>query len=110
MINPSKVSEDGKLIRMLSIERIDFVFTLGAESLSSDKGKRTDCEKAEGDKDEAKEETKKSKDDEDYSEEMTCGICIDILYQAVTVMPCLHNVQFKSFTPSSSVDLAIPSG
>jgi E3 ubiquitin-protein ligase CHFR len=25
------------------------------------------------------------------SEEMKCGICLEIIYQCVTLMPCLHN-------------------
>eukprot|EP00826_Nyctotherus_ovalis_P002827 TRINITY_DN10569_c0_g1_i19.p2 TRINITY_DN10569_c0_g1~~TRINITY_DN10569_c0_g1_i19.p2 ORF type:complete len:144 (+),score=26.22 TRINITY_DN10569_c0_g1_i19:73-504(+) len=28
----------------------------------------------------------------DYLNDIQCGICIDVMYQAVTLMPCLHNV------------------
>jgi len=38
------------------------------------------------------ENLKRLKIDEEYSEEMKCGICLDFMYQTVTAMPCLHNV------------------
>jgi pSer/pThr/pTyr-binding forkhead associated (FHA) protein len=36
-------------------------------------------------------DSKRQKIDSSISDEMKCCICIDIIYQAVTVMPCLHN-------------------
>mmetsp|Transcript_15831 Transcript_15831/g.28978 ORF Transcript_15831/g.28978 Transcript_15831/m.28978 type:complete len:511 (+) Transcript_15831:3396-4928(+) len=35
--------------------------------------------------------TKKAKLSSELSEELRCGICIDVIHQCVTLMPCLHN-------------------
>jgi len=40
-------------------------------------------------------EIKRQKIDDEYSQEMICGICLEIMYQAVTTMPCLHSVFFN---------------
>ena len=37
-------------------------------------------------------DAKKKKLDDEYSQEMECGICLELMYSAVTVMPCLHSV------------------
>lgn len=36
--------------------------------------------------------SKRAKIDSDLSEEITCGICMELIHQCVTLMPCLHNV------------------
>jgi E3 ubiquitin-protein ligase CHFR len=36
--------------------------------------------------------TKKPKLSSDLSDDLRCKICIDVIYQCVTLMPCLHNV------------------
>jgi hypothetical protein len=38
-------------------------------------------------------EESKAPNDTAYLNDIQCGICIDIMYQAVTLMPCLHNVR-----------------
>jgi E3 ubiquitin-protein ligase CHFR len=41
--------------------------------------------------------TKKPKMNSDLSDDLRCGICIDVIYQCVTLMPCLHNVSCTQF-------------
>lgn len=36
--------------------------------------------------------TKKPKLNSDLSEDLQCGICVSVIHQCVTLMPCLHNV------------------
>jgi E3 ubiquitin-protein ligase CHFR len=35
--------------------------------------------------------SKQAKVDKSISDEMTCGICIEVIHECVTLMPCLHN-------------------
>ncbi len=87
---PDQVTDAGIRMELNNrlVEAIGFIFTVsedevmkavkrGADSLAADK---------------AESEKKRAKLDEEYSQEMQCGICIDLMYQAVTAMPCLHSV------------------
>ena len=53
-------------------------------------------------------EESKAPNDTAYLNDMQCGICIDLMYQAVSLMPCLHNV--KVGVEFSFVALVIRSG
>lgn len=57
-----------------------------------------------------KEETKskRAKTNDDYMKEIVCGICIDVMYKPVTLIPCLHSVLASS--RNSSAAPATPSG
>jgi E3 ubiquitin-protein ligase CHFR len=48
---------------------------------------------------EAEEESpsKRLKVSSDLSDDLRCGICTEVIYQAVTLMPCLHNVLTTQF-------------
>ena len=86
LLKPGQVKDPGTNILLIpQIEVIGFIFTV-ADDEQFHGTKRGSTALDEND-------AKKSKLDDEYSEEMQCGICIDLMYQAVTVMPCLHSVK-----------------
>ena len=86
-----KEIQNGDTIQLLSAklvsptEVIAYVFTLTDVQSSQNTTKRkSSTERNEN-------EAKRQKIDDAISNEMKCCICMDIIYQAVTAMPCLHN-------------------
>jgi len=70
-------------------EALGYVFSANHEDASALKRKREEEEKA---IEEARKiNEKQQKFQEELGEEMQCVICIDYIYQCVTLIPCLHN-------------------
>jgi len=82
LLHKSKVSENDVLGYVFSFADVDNPNKRKAEE---------EIKKAEIAKDIATEIEKKTKMDEELGEEMQCSICIDYIYQCVTLIPCLHN-------------------
>ena len=70
-------------------EVIGFVFSAFQEESKVSKRQREDNQKALAE--EQKQNEKSRKFQEELGEEMRCCICIDYIYQCVTLIPCLHN-------------------
>ena len=85
--NEKKEIQNGDTVQLLSAKLVPpqdviaYVFSLTGAT----QGKRKSS------KDKTESEQKRQKIDDALSDEMKCCICMDMIYQAVTVMPCLHN-------------------
>jgi hypothetical protein len=80
LLHKSKVKE---------LDILGYIFTFTNLSAVSSKRKAEEDLKREN---ELKEEKKqKMKQDDELGEEMQCSVCIDYIYQCITLIPCLHN-------------------
>ena len=89
LLSSDQASDSRKAFIGTRIEAISFIFKL--ETRDTKGAKRAQSE-PNGEEEKKEAEIKRIKLDQEYSDEMKCGICIELMYQAVTVMPCLHNV------------------
>mmetsp|Transcript_2466 Transcript_2466/g.9281 ORF Transcript_2466/g.9281 Transcript_2466/m.9281 type:complete len:638 (-) Transcript_2466:5059-6972(-) len=64
-------AETERLMRLLGASSQDLQQSLGDEDVDTSGGA--------------------SKDDDAFAEELTCGICSEILYKPISVLPCLHS-------------------
>ena len=81
LLSAKNQKQNGKNYNLNNKEIIGFVFALEKETILKEI--------------EESQRKKRIQIDEEYSEEMKCGICIDFLFEPVTVIPCLHNVFFQ---------------
>ena len=79
-------------VRPLSVPRIEAISFIFKLETRDTKGVKRAQSEPNGEEEKKEAEIKRIKLDQEYSDEMKCGICIELMYQAVTVMPCLHNV------------------
>ena len=68
-----------------------FTFRLG-NGIKRNSKKTKKEESDDEDVEETKSKSKKTKYDDDLPDNFTCGICIEIMYKPVTLIPCHHNV------------------
>jgi E3 ubiquitin-protein ligase CHFR len=82
LLHSSKVKQE---------EILGYLFSFANMNNNSNKRKADEEAVAKAKEEAAKEIEKKQKMDEELGEEMQCSICIDYIYQCITLIPCLHN-------------------
>jgi len=81
------------------LDILGYVFAFANEDISNLKNDRGDSQKAASNgqnssmNSQNEQIQKQMKLADELGEEMQCSICIDYVYQCVTLIPCLHNVK-----------------
>ncbi len=93
------------------LDILGYVFAFANDDISNLKNDRGDSQKAASNghnsaiNSQNEQHQKQMKLADDLGEEMQCSICIDYVYQCVTLIPCLHNVreEFSYFIDDNKV-------